>query len=243
MGWSTAHSIDYRISLEGHSPLDISTTAIARKMNEKREEQIVVPPEELAGFPEVAALWPKLLRRSNPEHLRRFGIPDLAFRLTCQAVRENKNGGQPDQRARAAIWHHVAAQCSEGKSEVQTPTEQELRQWMPGVEKKSKSVRINCATCGKPGRVSRNSKFSSCRKCRGARTRSEKVARRLGRGEELPTGWKLCKRCSNPFESNRDDALYCGNRCRQRASRENQPKQPSARPGVTDNAILGVVSH
>jgi hypothetical protein len=91
-------------------------------------------------------------------------------------------------------------------------------------------------------RVLRNSKFSSCRKCRGARRRSGKVARGLERGKALPLGWKLCERCNTPFESNREDALYCGNRCRQRASRENRQNGVSVRPGVTDNHILGVVN-
>ena len=204
-------------------------------------QEINIPPE-LADFPEALILWPKLLRRSTPNHLRRFGIPDLAFRLVCQEEREGRNGGHPDLRARAIIWHHVAAQCSEGKSEVQTPTEQELRRWMSGKEKECRTVRINCATCGTPMRVLRNSKFSSCRRCRGQRGRSEAVARGLERGKELPPGWKLCERCNTLFESSRKDGRYCGNRCRQRASRENRQNGVSVHPGVTDNPILGVVN-
>lgn len=199
-------------------------------------------PNELVAFSQSSTLWPKLLRRANPDHLRRFGIPDLTFRLMCQEERERRNGGHPDLRVRAIIWHHIATQCSEGKSEVQTPTEQELQRWMPGTEKQSMTVRIVCSSCGKPMRVVRDSRFSSCRKCRGASRRSEAVARGLERGKKLPPGWRLCKRCGSPFESDREDARYCGNRCRQRASRENRQNGVSVRPGVTDNPILGVVN-
>ena len=100
----------------------------------------ITVPIELAKFSQVDTLWPKILRRANPQHLRRFGISDLAFRLTCQAERESRNSGRADVRARAIIWHHVATQCSAGKSEVQTPTEQELRRWMAGTETEYRTV-------------------------------------------------------------------------------------------------------
>lgn len=208
----------------------------------KRIPQEINIPTELAAFPEAVILWPKLLRRSTPDHLRRFGISDLAFRLACQTERERRNGGHPDLRARAVIWHNIAMKCSLGKSEVQTPTEQELQRWMPGTEKQSMTMRIVCSSCGKPMRVVRDSRFSSCRKCRGASRRSEAVARGLERGEQLRSGWKLCERCNTPFESSRKDGRYCGNRCRQRASRENRQNGVSVSPGVTDKAVLGVVN-
>lgn len=199
-------------------------------------------PTELANFPAVDTLWPKLLRRANPHHLAQFGIPDLAFRLTCQGEREGRNGGEIDLRARAVIWRGVAERCTRGTGEVTTATEEALRQWMPGMVEKPKSVGIRCSSCGKSMRVVRDSRFSSCRKCRGASRRSEAVARGLERGEQLGSGWKLCKRCGSPFESDREDARYCGNRCRQRASRENRQNGVSVRPGVTDNPILRVVN-
>lgn len=199
-------------------------------------------PTELANFPAVDTLWPKLLRRANPQHLARFGIPDLTFRLSCQAERESRNSGHPDVRARAIIWHHVAAQCSEGKSEVQTPTEQELRRWMPGKEKECRTVRIRCSSCGTPMRVVRDSKFSSCRKCRRARGRSEKVARTFNRTGSLREGWKLCWRCNGPFESRKKNSRYCSQRCQKRAYRDGGQNHGSRRPGVREQAILGVVN-
>ena len=208
-----------------------------------RITQEINTPTELAAFPEAVILWPKLVRRSTPDHLRPFAIPDLAFRLACQAERERGNGGQPDLRARAIIWHNIAMKCSLGKSEIQAPSEQELGRWILGTEKQSMTVRIVCSSCGKPMRVVQDSRFSSCRKCRGASRRSEAVARGLERGEQLRSGWKVCKRCGSPFESDREDARYCGNRCRQRASRENRQNGVSVRPGVTDKGILGVVTH
>ena len=204
--------------------------------------QEITIPTELTNFHDAAILWPRLLRRAKPEHLKHFGISDLAFRLACQKERECRNSGHLDVRARAVIWRHVAEQCAPGIGEVTTATEEALRQWMPGTEKQSMTVRIVCSSCGKPMRVARDSRFSSCRKCRGQQRRGEKVARGRERGKEIPPGWKVCKRCGSPFESDRDDALYCGNRCRQRASREKRQNGVSVHPAVTDNPILGVVN-
>lgn len=207
-----------------------------------RITQEVNIPAELANFPEALILWPKLLRRSTPHHLRRFGIPDLAFRLTCQGEREGRNGGELDVQARAVIWHGVAARCAEGKSEVHTPTEQELRRWMPGKEKECSTVRINCAGCGTSMRVLRNSKFSSCRKCRGQRRRSEAVARGFNRTGELVEGWKFCHRCNGPFESRKKNSRYCSQRCQKRAYRDAGQNQRSISPGVREQGALGVVN-
>ena len=200
-------------------------------------------PTELTNFPDAAALWPRLSRRANPDHLTRFGIPDLAFRLACQEKRERKNGGDTNMRARATIWRGVAERCAPGTGEVTTATEEALRQWMPGTEKQSMTVRIRCSSCGKPMRVVRDSRFSSCRKCRGASRRSEAVARVFNRTGELPESWKLCRRCNGPFESRKKNSRYCSQRCQKRAYRDGGQNQRSIPPAVREQGILGVATH
>ena len=200
-------------------------------------------PNELAAFPDAEFLWPKILRRATPHYLAQFGIRDLVFRLACQEDRECRNGGRRDVWARAAIWRHVAEQCAEGKGEIPSATEEALRYWTPGGERKPQRSKVFCSNCSRPMRVSPDSPFSSCRTCRGEARRTEKVTRAFNRTGELLQGWKLCERCNTPFESSRKDGRYCGNKCRQRASRENRQNGVSVRPGVTDKGILGVVTH
>lgn len=196
-------------------------------------------PKELASFPEAAELWPKLLRRARPENLRWFGIDDLAFRLTCQAERERRNGSTPDICARARIWRLIAEKCSPGTSEVKAPNETELQQWMPGGGRVAKTTTRDCLTCGRKMHVVGDSKFFSCRECRGARHRSDRVPRTLKRTGDLPEGWKLCVVCNGPFEPKRTDALHCSRRCR---NVSNNRKRDSERLGEADNAILEPVS-
>ena len=193
-------------------------------------------PTEISCFPEAVVLWPKLLRRTKPEHLSHFGIRDLAQRLEWQVERERrKNGGQTDQRARAEIWRHVAEQCAEGKGEIPPTTEEALRYWTLGGERKPQRSKILCSNCRRPMRVSPDSRFSSCRTCRGEARRREKVERSFKRTGELPEGWKLCERCDAPFQSPREDSRYCSQRCQKRSYREKRQNRQSVSPGVRDN--------
>ena len=206
--------------------------------------QEITVPIELANFPDAAVLWPRLLRRAKPEHLARFGIRDLTQRLEWQVEREGRrNGGQIDQRARAGIWRFVAEQCAAGKSEIPPATEEALRYWTPGGERKPQRSKVFCSNCSRPMRVSPDSRFSSCRTCRGEARRTEKVARAFNRVGELPEGWKLCRRCNSPFESRKENSRYCSQRCQKRAYRDGGQNQRSVSPGVRDQGVLRVLSH
>lgn len=199
-------------------------------VEEKRQSKIEIP-ASLAKFPESAVLYPKLLLRAKPEPLRRFGIDDLTFRLECQTERECRAGTQPDLLKRAAIWYLIAAKCSDGTSEVASPTKDALRDWMPGAEAvRTKTVGATCATCGKKMRVQHNSKFASCRDCRGARNRREAATREMERTGTLPEGWKVCVVCAGPFKPKRADAVYCPKaECRKKAYRERRDAAESQR--------------
>jgi len=192
---------------------------------EKSDSQfrgVEIPPE-LAAFPESSVLYPKLLLRvSKPERLRQFGIDDLAFRLRCQAERERRSGSGPDVLKRAGIWYLVASKCTEGSSEVSSPNKDALQEWIPGAEPiTTKTVRATCVTCGKKMRVQHDSKFASCRDCRGAGNRRKAAAKQMEKMGTLPEGWKTCIVCADPFNPTRADALYCPKAsCRKKAYRE-----------------------
>lgn len=206
------------------------------------------PPAELLRLcPEAAALWPKLFRSADFKMLYNFGFDDLMFRLTCQITREQRRGVSPDYRQRARIWYHVNAASAKGSSDIPDLTESNILAWMPDLTE-SKTVSVNCLTCGKRFQQKRGSKFGSCQKCRGNRLKAKSVAKQVAVVGELPEGWKMCLTCQQPFEAKRSDAQYCQNKncqstraaAKQKAMRER--KKASGRSPVVIIPVESYVS-
>jgi hypothetical protein len=129
--------------------------------------------EQLRQYDEYAdELYPKLLEtvgvqidRETGEIIKDktgnlmmgFGIPDLIFRLDCQAQRERRRGDCQDSVARARIWRHIAeaTKLVNKGSEGSIPDineEWQLNQWLPENYPKFSRAPIQrcCEDCGHP---------------------------------------------------------------------------------------------
>lgn len=182
-------------------------------------------------------LWPKLFRSADFKMLYRFGVDDLLFRFTCQIAREQRRGIPPDYRQRARIWYHVATASAPGSSDIPDLTENNILAWLPELNE-SKTMSVNCLTCGKKFQQKRGSKFGSCQKCRGNKLKVKAVEKQAKVVGALPDGWKTCIACQQPFKAKRSDAQYCPNVNCQSTRTAAKQKALRERKKTSDKALV-----
>lgn len=169
--------------------------------------------------PEANLLWKQLFNKVDLELLFRYGFDDLMFRMGCQVQRERTRNQEPDYEKRARIWYHIAHASAKGKSEIPDLSESDINAWIPTTTKQ-KTHAVNCLTCGKRYQAGIDSKFASCKTCRGERLHAREIKKQTAATGELPDGYVRCEACKEPFPPKRADAKRCATRAclKQRAA-------------------------
>ena len=201
----------YSGCFEGLQPEDVQAQIVAGErslefirhnlaIEEINHKQV---PALLGAFEGISGLWTKLVNRAKLEHIYNHGLDQLVSKLNTTL----KDADTPSRDLlRAKMWLHVAEQCSEGKSEIPDLTDTDaFAAWMPN-QAQTKTVRVSCMTCGKRFSQKRDSKFGSCRTCRGEKLHIAGAIKETG---SLPSGWKSCQACQEAFEPKRSDAVCC----------------------------------
>lgn len=158
--------------------------------------------------PEAESLWAKFFNRVDIGLLFKYGFDDLMFRMSCQVQRERTRHREPDYENRARVWYHIVNASSSGKSEIPDFSDSDLAAWMP-TTKEQITHAVSCFTCGKRYQAKMDSKFGSCKKCRGNKLRVKQIEKTVRVEGELPEGFIRCEMCAEPFKPTRTDARCC----------------------------------